>query len=396
MVWRLQQIAQYNLQTDANEYSFGSGSHNFVVTPAGVKYAFFGDNNYDLMWAKCTDGLLFSNPAALKAATVEGWSVWADWWTPGNSGTKIHIAYVDRDSHNALYRSIDTADDSLGTETIIFDGASAGFGLEISIARARGGNLCCAYDIDDGTEQGFAVSTDDGATWVAKANPHEATDDSFQIYPGNEADSQDMWLVFFDITANALTVKTYDDSADSWSESATIVSATEPSFDWQRLNFYSAAVRHSDNHLIIAIWNLYDNAAADLVVVDFNGAGSFTVKTNALTNANNCGFVAVQVRPNDEIVLYQTGKSDGTDAPGTSAPNDEGRVRVFRLISRDGGTSWSGQEEVAPGWRASFFSLNVDPRSGDCCGLLHSVGGYIRQVWVNQVFEPLAGYQIGV
>ncbi|GAI44710.1 unnamed protein product, partial [marine sediment metagenome] len=165
--------------------------------------------------------------------------------------------------------------------------------------------------------------------WTSEESPWEADSHYILLFPGNEADNQDVWAIFWDASADEISLKTYDDSGNSWSEQLISASMTESSAHLQM----DGAVRLSDGHLIFAAWSQYDNAAADLMVWDINGAGSITAKTNVITDTAEYFAVSVFINQvNDDIYVAYVG--------GTTAGS---LVAAFYQKSVDGGASWGGQ-----------------------------------------------------
>lgn len=322
-----------------------------VWTAAGTWYAFILSNGTsDLYFAKTTDyGVTWNiNATAIKAGTIIGLAVWFDKWTPGDSGTLIHLAYVDSDSDDVFYRQLETATDTLGTEISVFAGASASApNSSLSITKSKAGRILIAYDINGAsTETGFYKSDDFPVTaFTVKSQTafHEAAStDYYQLFPANLADTNDIWALFLDRSANEITLKTYDDSGDSWSaiaESAAIMTCTEVAAT-TALPQMAGAVRSSDGNLILAAWDSMDTAGALLRVFDITNASTITEKTKVIddgaTNANDDqALVAVGLDSvNGTIYVFYCGVIAGTSTAYTSLP-------VYYKTSTDGGTTWS-------------------------------------------------------
>lgn len=345
------------------EFDMGSAGNGEMIVPLGVvevgasRYVFYidGSSSNDLCYRKSTNrGRTWGSKVTIHAATYEWLSIWFDKWTPGDSGTKIHIAAVDSGADDVNYFSLDTASDTLGnggTAIVIFNGAStASTGGEVTISKARGGNLGCAFDIDGGTETGFYRSTDGGATWGSRANPNEATSDYYILFPGNEADNQDMWLVYWDRSANEISLKVYDDSADSWAETSIDTSMFDVSVATTGNGQFCGAIRPSDNHLLLAAWSERDTATADLKTWDINGAASITAKTNVHTDIDDCTTVVLSFDPNARVYCSYIGKGDGSETLGSS-------VNIYQKFSDDGMATWSGERPVYDDQGRDCFSL---------------------------------------
>lgn len=323
------------------------GYRSFVWISAFVGYYFFVDADGAFKYRKTGDGgLTWGILVTIASPTTHvAFDVWYDQWTPGNTGTLIHCWYFDTTNSDVFYRSLDTASDTLGTQTVAFNGASATAvaSSNVSGARMRGGNLYVAWNIDGGTEVGTARSIDVGANWVSRNSIMEAGTDFALLFPGGESDNQDAWAIYWDVSANAITLKTFDDSANSVSESSSINAMNLALADGTSQFPFSGSIRASDNHLIYVVTNAPDNAANDLLVFDINGASSIVAKTDIVTNIANVGYPTIQIDNSGVIRVVYNGKRDGTQTLGTNS-------MIYYVTSNDGGTTWSsGDTAVSVG-----------------------------------------------
>lgn len=320
----------------------GRAFRSLVFVTADVGYFFYVDASADLYYVKTTDGgASWGGSTLVRTGTVTGFDVWWDQWTPGDAGDLIHIWYMDAAAHDVLYRNLDTASsDTLGTEATVF-GGTTGFStgaitVSVSGAKMRGGNLLCCYTYATGiSTSGTYRSTDGGASWGVRTNVMETGLDWAVVFPGNEADNQDAWILFADTSANQLTLKVHDDSADTNSESAALTAFAESTTDGPGQYGFSAAIRHSDGHLIVAYQTELDTATADFLVYDINGTGSITALTNITTNIDDNYYPSVFIdNETDDIYVAYVGKRDGSETLGTTAG-------VYYTKSTDGGSTWS-------------------------------------------------------
>ncbi len=327
-------------------------------------YVFYIDQNNVPAYSKTTDGgANWDSPTTLGIFTTSKMSVWCDGWTPGDSGTIIHIAWSDNAQHDIKYRTLDTDDDSLGTERTVFSGASfenGNWSAEmIDITKARGGNLYIGFWGDNDGEFGFYRSTDAGVNWTSRAQlANGNTPDHILLMPGDEADNQDIWCVYWQgfsgFPFSTLYLRIYDNSGDSWSSTA-IASAMNAPVNYFQM---SAAPRHSDNHVILAARNLLNTSTADLKVWDIGGSGSITAKTDIITDQAETAGVAVFIdqQTDDIYVAYMKG--------GTW----ESTVDVFYKKSTDGGGTWGSEqtysEAAADDIRAVWAGISVGDAGG--------------------------------
>src|SRR3990167_5292003 len=195
----------------------------FVTNNIGYVFGINGDNDLDYM--KTTNGgLTWSAATDVFTGTVEAFDVWYDQWTPGDTGRIIHIWYIQGGTgDDLLYTQLNTVNDVQTDITVVsLTSTVAGRGQFISGTKARGGNLYCAFDIDAGAEMGMYRSVDNGANWSVMTSPMEQVLDQCKLFPANVADPQDIWLLYQDASTNELTLKEYDNSGNSFTESAAL------------------------------------------------------------------------------------------------------------------------------------------------------------------------------
>ena len=328
-------------------------SDYIVATANGDLYKIFIlEQNTDIYWTKSTDnGLTWNEPTLIDAATVAQLAVWYDQWSTA-TGSLIYIVWGEA----ALihFRTLDTSDDSMGTDTTAFTGVSgAGTTLTLSITKAVGGNLMIAYDIDGGTEVGCVKSTDAGANWAAAATVFEAVNDYVILLPDFQADTQDIMALFWDKTADAITLKRFDDDGDAWAEEAifsTMVESGSSSYGQQ----WSAAVDRANSRVFVIAWSAQDTLNADLRFATIT-ASAITEGTNVVLNsgANQaaCGLALSTDR--ETLYAFYGGKSDGSENPGTS-------MNVYYKTSTDQGTTW-GSETLLTQYARDWTHMYVTP-----------------------------------
>ncbi len=353
----------------------------FWTSPT-VGYVIYPNTGADLVYRKTADGgaTWGAAQAVVAAAACDAfmYDCWADWQTSGDAGTKIHIAYISRDLNQIRYVYLDTSDDSVGGNDLIeaCQGTGTfnvviGFGATmVSISKTRGGNLVVALAYQDNAPTYFSsfYTSPDADTWTSKASPYEAYGDNCLLFPANLADNQDVWGVYWDADAEAISLKTFDDSGNSWSEQA-ISGGMVPSILSMQMD---GAIRLSDGHLILAAWSGFNVATADLMTWDINGAGSITAKTNVITDTAEYALVSVFVnQANDDIYVAYAGGTDFTTL-----------VKVFYQLSQNGGGSWDGQA-------AMQANVEDDERWISAGTAKKEWGGKFQPVWFNDDLNDL-------
>lgn len=313
-------------------------------------YCFFVSQiDNSLYYTRTTDGHTWNDPAAIKSlgGVQSGFAVWYDKWTPGDTGTVIHLTYFDQTGDDVFYRAFDWTGETLGTEVTIFAGASTGAGANtcISITKAIGGNLYVGFDIDGGTEVGFYRSVDAGANWTSQADVNEAAStDYYYLAPGFAADTQDIICIFWDRSASEISRKLYDDSADSWAETSIAGSMTAIPASTCAPQF-SITVDDANNKILLAAWSNRDTANADLRFWSIDES-SITEGTNVVEDSgDDQQMCALSYNPDTGILYcFYGGKSDGSETAGTS-------IRIYYKTSTDLGTTWGSETQMTVGAR---------------------------------------------
>lgn len=326
-----------------------------VWVSASVGYFFFIDGDNDFKYLKTTNGgSSWGSAVTIYTGTVFAAAIWFDQWTPGDSGTVIHCAYIEDDTDDCRYRALETATDSLGTETVIFAGTSAATGsfCNVSIAKMRGGNLCAAGTIDNATERFGRKSSNAGTSWSDMSGiPHNELG-TYCVMPGNLADANDCFVFFHGHIDNTISLKTYDDSANSTLSDTTIVSDIIESGTDTTLQFpFSMTLRHSDQHCLLVYCTHRDNASGDVRVVDITDSSTFSYLTNIQDNVDDLYFPSIYIDPAGVIYVGYIGKRDGSETLDTS-------TGVYSVKSTDSGSTWSaGDTAYSAGvsdWRQTY------------------------------------------
>ena len=316
---------------------------------ATTGYQFFiGNADSDFYYRKSTDsGASWAAAVSIDVEVVVGFDVWFDKWTPGDTGTKIHMAWFGSTADDVWYRTLDTNGDTLGTERVVTAllSAVADSGSHCSVTKARSGLIYVTYDIDNGAETGAKSSSDEFASVnTTVSNPIEAADDLCYLYPANGSDTDDIAAIYFDVSASQVSVKYYDQSANSWAETQIGTMVSSPVLNVER-GIFGASVRHSDGHIIVAFNNKTQaDASSDIEVWDVQvGTGAadtvtVTQKTNIVTDVDNCTYPgAVTIRGDGRIYVGYIGTQASTETVTTDA-------KIYYVRSDDGGVTWSSQQ----------------------------------------------------
>jgi len=377
----------------------GAGTNYLVQTPAGVLYVVYVDQQADLTFRKSTDGgRTFSTPVNIFVGSITNLSVWYDRWSNIAAGL-IHIAYTESGADDTLYRTIDTESaDALSTQTTIFAGASTSGAGMLSIARAVGGNVYCRTTIDGGTEGGFFrlpnANVPNGA-WDAARTIDEAlgTTDQMILLPDYDAaDMQDMLAIFWDASANEISRKLYDDSANAWAETSIATSMLDGLAAVAFPHFAVAMDIANTRHILVA-WSAIDALDADLRCWTID-SGAITEVTNVVLNSTDnqglCGICLDLIT--GRWTVYYAGKSDGSET-------FYGLVNVYSKTSTDQGTTWGPETQVTLGareiqWLATCPRMYLGPATVWFHSDVPAFQNYNELFMSVSTLVPRAGHQL--
>lgn len=281
----------------------------------------------------------------LETSRVDMADTWYDKWTDGGTGTLWHIVWFESSPNdNVNYIAFDTADDTLSSMVVVQNGTSVAIsGGCISITKARGGQLGVAWDLDGGTELGFATSTTEGsaASFSARLTVWEATRDYVILMPNpDSADAQDIIGLYWDFSANEISRKNFTDAANTWTETSIATSMNEgTTVDSPQ---YAATYDHTNNNILMIAWDAKDTSTADLLFWTIDNA-SISSPVNVNTNADNCVMAALQIIGTD-IYAFYAGKSDGSQVFSTLFQT--GTLGIYYKVSSDSGATWGSEQTL--------------------------------------------------
>ena len=321
----------------------GGQSNHIVYVSATVWYSFaVSSSNSDLYWAKTTNaGVTWGIPVLIKTGTIMAIAAWYDKWTPSDTGTLIHMAYMDTTSHDVFYQALDTADDGLDGEVVVFAGASFAEGASscLSITKTREPMIIIAFDGDGGTECGTMESVEYPPTtspFTTLTDINEATSDYYWLAPGNETGTDEFYALFFDRSAGALTLK-YGNGGGAYTEVGvgTLTNVASTTVAPQ-----VAICIGTNSHTYVVWWTNQDNVAADLNFADITNGATVGSAVKILDSTDDQGGCALGIDTDDGMLyVFYLGKTDGSDTAYTS-------MSVNRRTSSDSGVSWSGETTI--------------------------------------------------
>lgn len=364
----------------------GAGTVYTVQSNSGALYQVYIDSGSDVVYKKSTNnGLSWGAPIVVFAGTATAVAVWFDRWSNIAAGL-IHCAYQESATDDTLYRTINTESaDALSTQTAIFAGVSTAGGGHLSITRAVGGNVYCKTVIDAGAEGGFYrlpnANVPNGA-WDAARTVDEAiaTTDQMILLPDYDAaDTQDIMAIFWDASADEISRKLYDDSANTWAETSIATTMVDQVATTAFPHFAVAPDIANTRHILVA-WSAVDLANADLRCWTVD-ATTITEVTNVQLNSTDdqgLAGIALDTATGYWWVFY-AGTSAGSETFLTS-------VNLYCKVSTDGGSTW-GPQTLITNQPLDITWLCTTPRFTSAYGqpvvCYHSDTAAVDEIMVN-------------
>jgi hypothetical protein len=257
-----------------------------------------------------------------------------------------------------------------------------------------GGNVYCKTVIDAGAEGGFFrllnANVPNGA-WDAARTVDEtiATVDQMILLPDYDAaDTQDILAIFWDASANEISRKLYDDSANSWSETSIATSMAEQNATSTWPDFAVAMDIANTRHFLVA-WSGTDLASSRLRAWTVD-SGSITALTDVVSSStDDQGMTGITLDTNTgRLTVVYAGKTDGSETFPTA-------INIYRKFSDDSGTTWSGEELLTTVAR-DIAQLFVFPRryiNPYAVAFVWNLS--VDQLMVNvQLAQPQANFQL--
>lgn len=309
------------------------------------------DNAIDVRMARTTTkGASWSNTLLGTGGAMQI-ACWYDKENVGNTGTLVHVAWLDYDNQIVYYRTVDVATGSLGALRTVDSSVTVDFGStanRIAITQTVSGNIIVAFSTQTKIEcykssDGFATAGTD----IADVFESGTQEDWCLLFPAATADGNDASALFWDRSTNVISIKMWDDSAGTWTET---VVASSMSDDTSHINM-DASVRHSDSRLLGTAHSNDDSSLDDIitfeVAVDSIASPTVTMKTNVKTDIPESAQVSIWInQQTDEVriaylkggtwqstvdVVYHT-STDGMVTWGTEQAYSESAADDFRLV----------------------------------------------------------------
>lgn len=291
-----------------------------------------------ISFARTTNGNTSKTVAVTITSATRQMSCWFDQETPGDTGTLLHITWLDSTPTDACYyQSYDIDTDSLGTLRTVDNVITVDTNQNLNrmgICKTRSSNLVLPFSTQ--SEARCYRSTDGGATWDSRNTPIESAtqEDLFLLFPADTGDPDDACCLFWDRSATEISIKMYDESGNSWTETTGVAMAA---IDGINMGL-DGVIRHGDGHLLWCVHSDDDTPGDDLltgeITVDSIASPTLTARTNVFTNQGEsarCG-IFINQQNDDVYISYVKG--------GTW----QSLCDIVYHISTDGMVSWGAEQ----------------------------------------------------
>lgn len=350
-----------------------------VIVDISSELSVYGTVDSGASWALKDNA---NNPVTTSARSM---AVWSDQETPGNSGTLLNIAWVQSVDNEVHYATFDMSDSTWGTDrtidalTISATSGDTDVGITVSVS---GRVYICArgdheQDVEN-TNHSMRSSSDGFASNnESELSPYSSDEEVVKLLPGADADEDDICAVVYDVINADLEFWKFDASGNSWGVTAidagVLLDGTEAR---TYKGGFDAAIRHSDEHILVVYWNDVNAATADFKSVDITQATpTITAKANIDTDTANSMLAAIQINQQNDDVRVAYAGSDAGDETWTVT------VVIYYKLSSDGMGSWGTEQ--------AYGIQNDDLRAISAGHSVAYAGGRWMPAWYNDDTQDL-------
>ena len=200
--------------------------------------------------------------------------------------------------------------------------------------------------------------------------------------------------IFWDTSANEISRKIYDDSANSWGETSIATTMTKPTGATSFPHF-AAVVDLTNSRIIMVAWSAVDAANADLRCWTVTESAITETSANVVLNStDDQGLCAIALDTANSIwYVFYGGASAGGDTWGTTA-------HLYFKASTDGGATWSPETALT----SNELMTKPNPKwlvcttrfTGSWCAAFYDDASTARLHVIVPVVQPKTTLEIGV
>ncbi len=370
----------------SQSYSQAGDARRSVWSNETTGYIFYIEDGStsDFVYKKTTDsGFTWSSVVEIEGTSTYKFDIWYEDWTQFDGGGLIHIAWLDNDDE-LNYSTLDTSDDTLSTEADIVTGLTvddtipSNYDNIVSIVKAVDGALYIQFWANNlgtggaGLAHGFYKCTTTCTTAGNWSSVSDGADgdlvDGVILYPSNSTDGDDVWMLYLDYSALEITIKVYDQSADSWASETFVDTIIYIQSADMSLN---GGVLFSDENLYFAWHDKVGSLHSELTFGKFDGT-TFTQISEPRENVWRLALVAILINQNNDDIYI--GFVEGVE-----------NFRDFVYIKTDDlGVTWDDQISIvyqdADDIKGTWFGQSID-----------ASGGMFYGTWFNDDVNDIFG-----
>ncbi len=356
------------VSTDANSFFFGGSQTVFVSDQVG--YKFYRDLVGSCVYSKTTDGgSSWGGAVTIDAQTdCASIAVWYDGWTPGDTGTTIHIATMEIGStiDHVFYNALDTTADTrlLGTSPVNISTSTSQVGVfvagtnNLTITKGTSGEIFVG--ISD-AQDSFVVSCSSSCgTTTAWGEPGgvrflDLDNDWNLLLPLTDGQ---ILLINRDISANIIRSRVWNGSA--WSVSWTSIDGAAVENSTYDVGM-AAVVDNTSGDVYLAYaadHDTYTTLDHDIRTAKFS-SGSWTSTAPVFTNIASRGLTMVAMALDTNTSTVYVGYVLRT-TPATATTGN-----VYYATSTSAMSTWSSQVGPVNAVAGDYRGLDMNTMSDE-------------------------------
>lgn len=342
----------------------GNSGYASVFVDDAVGYKFYVGSDDTCYYASTTDsGATWSAGQQFNSLSDCGSiSVWYDQWTPGSSGSNIHIVtlHPDASRDDIRYERLNTSNDTLlvgGTGAVLSDDHSIGIShaaAKPALTRATDGTLYVALaDNSDAFIEACASNCQISSNWSeAGTSPlEEETGDLQVLAPLLDGD---ILLINRVRTDDDIRSKEWDSSTNSWDVSWIPLDVNAPESAVYEVAMSAVTEPDSGDVYLayVADHNNFSTADHDIRTAVYSG-GSWTQTSNVLTNdSRGITNLSTALDGNNDAV-YVTYGARATIGVATSTD-------IYWASSTDAMSTWSNEAGPLNATSDDFYGIDTN------------------------------------
>lgn len=372
LVWRGRNVADAAQATIDPDVALAGTSHiqagsQTVFINDQTGYKFFRDAGNFCVYKKTTNGgVSWGTPITIDAQTdCVMVSVWYDRWTPGDTGTYIHIATLDTSVDDIFYNRLDTNGDTLlmGSSPIDVSTNSGNSAATIveganTVAITKGTDGTVYATVADSTDSYIvecSASCNLAASWTETGtNPLDVANDYSLLVP---LASGNIMLINRSVGLEDIRTKIWNNS--SWSASWTVIDANATDNITYDVGMAATVSSSTPGNVYLAYIANHATLGTDDQVrgAKYNGS-SWTTTTDILTSTTR-GLTNVAIgldAANDDVYVVYTGRTTAATA---------NTANVYWKTATSSMMNWGAEAGPVNSTADDMFGLDVNRASDE-------------------------------